>query len=190
MCPLGISLSSISNSESFPVYPCYSTLYQERSISLSNLELDLFFNISLLSKILLSKYSSNCENLSTLNSHFFTWKRFYYFLKFLWTFVWERRVNRHACPVDLGRFWSAPGRPAQVPGSPRVPLEVAGSTGHPCRVARTLLAHWDFKARNRCCKKNPADPNPNQPGRPAQVPGSPGASLEVAESPGRRTGPL
>jgi hypothetical protein len=69
MCPLGISLASISNPKSFPIYPCYSTLYQERSISLSNLELDLFFNISLLSKIFLSKYSSNRENLSILNPH-------------------------------------------------------------------------------------------------------------------------
>jgi hypothetical protein len=77
MCPLGISLSSISNPESFPVYPCYSTLYQERSISLSNLELDLFFNISLLSKISLSKYSSNLGSLSTLNP------RIYFYISFI-----------------------------------------------------------------------------------------------------------
>jgi hypothetical protein len=36
--------------------------------------------------------------------------------------LWERRVNRHAYPVDPDRFWRQPGRPAQVPVSPGTAL--------------------------------------------------------------------
>jgi hypothetical protein len=109
MCPLDKSLSSISNPESFPIYPCHSTLN-------SHIYIHIFLLFSKKAQLPLKSPRP-----------------------------FSGRGGSAGTGARLTRRGSGGHRVArlQVPGSPRMSLEVARSPGHPCRVARP--PRWTYK---------------------------------------------
>jgi hypothetical protein len=91
-------------------------------------------------KFLLTKHSSNLGSFSILNHHIYSYislilKDSTLFQVSLGLF-WAKQVNRHGCLVDPARFCGPPGHPATRAGSTGSVLDLAGSPGHKCRVAR------------------------------------------------------